>query len=267
MLANAGVNYFVDWDHFCSVFCNEFYPLHADAAATNILEGQTYFQGSRSVDDYLDNFRDLISESGYTSSKTIVVKFRQGLDPKIGDAVATMATNRPDDLDLEAWYEAAVRINQNRAMNEAFRNSVKTPDSHQPLPRKPKFAEDLWEIADDKTEISDIQDLPKAHQLLLRKPKFSEDLLKILEDETRFLDVVPPPQIELDVLDIKNMNEPSTSPPKKVHAPTLPKKKPPVHLLNRYQTLAVEEVPDIATNASTGVEATCAKQPRRPQWD
>jgi hypothetical protein len=54
--ANAGVDYFVDWDHFRSVFHNEFYPLHADAAATNILEGQTYFQGSCNVDDYLDDF-------------------------------------------------------------------------------------------------------------------------------------------------------------------------------------------------------------------
>jgi len=87
--ANANVNYFVDWDHFRSVFRNEFYPLHADAVATNILEGRTYFQSNRSVDDYLDDFRDLISESGYTSPKTIVVKFRRGLDPKIGDAVAT----------------------------------------------------------------------------------------------------------------------------------------------------------------------------------
>jgi hypothetical protein len=89
LLANVNVDYFVDWDHFRSVFRNEFYPLHADAVATNILERQTYFQGDRDVDDYLDDFRDLISESGYTSPKTIVVKFRRGLDPKIGDAVAT----------------------------------------------------------------------------------------------------------------------------------------------------------------------------------
>ena len=54
--ANANVHYFVDWDHFRSAFRNEFYPLHADAVATNILEGRTYFQGNRSVDDYLDDF-------------------------------------------------------------------------------------------------------------------------------------------------------------------------------------------------------------------
>jgi hypothetical protein len=118
--ANANVHYFVDWDHFQSIFRNEFYPLHVDAVATNILEGQTYFQSDRSIDDYLDDFRDLISESGYTSPKTIVVKFRRGLDPEVCDAIATMATGRPDDLDPEGWYEAAVRIDQNQAMNAAF---------------------------------------------------------------------------------------------------------------------------------------------------
>ena len=85
-----------------------------------MLEGTAYFQGSHSIDNYLDDFCDLISESGYTSPKTIVVKFRRGLNPKIRDAVATMTANRPDDLDLEVWYEAAVRIDQNRATNEAF---------------------------------------------------------------------------------------------------------------------------------------------------
>jgi len=53
-----------------------------------------------------------------------VVKFRQGLNPKIGDAVATMATNRPDDLNPEAWFEAAVRIDQAHATNTAFCASI-----------------------------------------------------------------------------------------------------------------------------------------------
>ena len=40
----------------------------------------SYFQGKRTVDHYLDQFRDLIYDSGYTDPKTIVVKFRRGLD-------------------------------------------------------------------------------------------------------------------------------------------------------------------------------------------
>jgi len=38
-------------------------PLDAEAAAINVLETTTYFQGKRSVDDYLDQFRDLIYNS------------------------------------------------------------------------------------------------------------------------------------------------------------------------------------------------------------
>ena len=96
--------------------------------ATNKLEGTTYFQGKRTVDDYLDDLRDLISESGYSDLKTIVVKFQRGLNPMIVDVVATMASGRPDDLDLDAWYEAAIRIDQNQAANDAFRSAhqVKT---------------------------------------------------------------------------------------------------------------------------------------------
>jgi hypothetical protein len=46
----------------------------------NTLETLSYFQGKRMVDDYLDQFWDLIYDLGYTNLKTIVVKFRQGLD-------------------------------------------------------------------------------------------------------------------------------------------------------------------------------------------
>ena len=120
---NTGSDYFFDWDDFRSKFKTEFYPLHSDALATNKLEGTTYFQGRRLVDDYLDEFRDLITESGYTDPKTIVVKFRRGLRPAIADAIATMASGRPDDLDPDSWYEAAIRIDQNEAANEAFRSS------------------------------------------------------------------------------------------------------------------------------------------------
>ena len=146
--ANTGKPYFVDWDDFRSKFRAEFFPLHSDAVATNKLEGISYFQGRRTVDDYLDEFRDLISESGYTDPKTIVVKFRRGLNPSVSDAVATMASGRPDDLDPEAWYEAAIRFDQNQAANAAFRSAHHTtaqpkapvpaiPIRHLPLPNRP----------------------------------------------------------------------------------------------------------------------------------
>jgi hypothetical protein len=93
----------------------------------------TYFQGRRVVDDYLDDFRDLILDSCYSDPKTIVVKFRRGLNPAIADAVATMAAGRPDDLDTEVWYEAAIRIDQNQAANAAFRSAHHVASQPKPL--------------------------------------------------------------------------------------------------------------------------------------
>jgi hypothetical protein len=121
--ANVSNPHFIDWDNFRSHFRTEFFPLHSDAVATNKLEGTSYFQGCRMVDDYLDDFRDLISDSGYANLKTIVVKFRRGLNPSIADVVATMASSRLDDLDLEAWFEATIQFDQNQGANAAFRSA------------------------------------------------------------------------------------------------------------------------------------------------
>jgi hypothetical protein len=107
--------------------------LDSDVAATNRLEGTTYFQGQRAVDDYLDEFRNLISDSGYSDPKMIVVKFRRGLNPAIADVVATMAARRPDDLDPEAWYKAAIRIDQNQAASAAFRSAHHVVSQPKPL--------------------------------------------------------------------------------------------------------------------------------------
>ena len=71
---------FLDWLDFEEEFWKDFLPLNAEAAAINTLETTGYFQGSRPVDAYLDHFRDLISDSGYSDPKTVMVKFRRGLD-------------------------------------------------------------------------------------------------------------------------------------------------------------------------------------------
>jgi len=71
---------FINWVDFEDEFQKDFMPLDSEAAAVNVLETTSYFQGRWSVDDYLDQFKDLIEDSGYSDPKTIVVKFRQGLD-------------------------------------------------------------------------------------------------------------------------------------------------------------------------------------------
>ena len=94
--------------------------LDSEAAAINVLETTAYLQGKQMVDNYLDQFQDLIYDSRYTNPKTVVVKFHQGLDCRISMALVGMTYRRPSDTDLEAWFHLAVRMDQNRAADEAF---------------------------------------------------------------------------------------------------------------------------------------------------
>jgi hypothetical protein len=67
-----------------------------------------------------------------------------------------MAANRPDDLDPEGWYEAAVRIDQNRVMNAAFRGSIKVPNANRSLPRELTILEAKPKMSEDKPSSSDV---------------------------------------------------------------------------------------------------------------
>jgi len=60
------------------------------ADAINALEGTSYHQENRTVDDYLDSFQALVSNTGYTDPQTLVVKFQQGLRLGIQNQIATM---------------------------------------------------------------------------------------------------------------------------------------------------------------------------------
>jgi hypothetical protein len=124
---NSGLPKFLDWEDFRDEFKKEFTPAHADSLAINRLESAAYYQRNRSLDDYIDEFQDLITESGYTDPKTIVVKFRRGLNPQIQNSVATMASGRPSDTNPEKWYEMARTVDDNRATNEAFQSAYRTP--------------------------------------------------------------------------------------------------------------------------------------------
>ena len=123
---NEGYTKFLDWADFRSKFCKEFCPANSDSAAINKLESTTYYQRTWSVDDYPDKFLDLITESRYMDPKTLVVKFRKGLDPQIQNAVATMTNRRPSNTAPTAWYKAARNMDQNRAFNEAFQSPHRT---------------------------------------------------------------------------------------------------------------------------------------------
>ena len=110
-------------------FRKDFCHAHSDAAAINTLESTSYYQKTWGVDDYLDEFLELVAEAGYTNPRTVVVKFRKGLDPQIQNSIATMPYGRPLDTSPSDWYKAAKTIDQNQEANEAFQIA-----SH-PIPR------------------------------------------------------------------------------------------------------------------------------------
>jgi hypothetical protein len=78
------------WDEFREVFVSEFCPKNETQMALAKLETNGYFQGKRSVDDYIDDFRELIDQAGYKEGLPIVVKFRRGLNREIQDQIAQL---------------------------------------------------------------------------------------------------------------------------------------------------------------------------------
>jgi hypothetical protein len=114
--------YFKNWAAFRAEFIKEFFPRNEAQRAVTRLETTAYFQGKHSVDEYIDQFKDLVDLSGYTDEVVIVVKFRRGLNPEIQDYIAHMMEGRPADDDVEGWYSAASRCDENRVANAAFRS-------------------------------------------------------------------------------------------------------------------------------------------------
>jgi len=78
------------WVDFEQQFRSQFFSVNAEADAINTLEGSSYYQGNQTVDDYLDSFRILASDAGYTDPRTLVVKFRRGLKLNVQSQIATM---------------------------------------------------------------------------------------------------------------------------------------------------------------------------------
>lgn len=120
-------SFFVDWDHFREVFISEFCPKNETQLALAKLESSEYFQGRKSVDDYVDDFKDLIAQAGYKEGLAIVVKFRRGLRRDIQDQIAQMTAGRPSDDHPEEWYQAAITSDENRMANALFHGASKTP--------------------------------------------------------------------------------------------------------------------------------------------
>ena len=64
---NADQSKFLDWEDFATTFKTEFTPAHSDALAINHLESTAYYQKACPLDEYIDEFQDLIADSGYSN--------------------------------------------------------------------------------------------------------------------------------------------------------------------------------------------------------
>jgi hypothetical protein len=70
------------------------------------LESDWYFQGKRNINAYTDEFKELITLSGYTDPIAVVLQFCRGLHPTTQDKIAESGMDRPKDNDLQAWLQA-----------------------------------------------------------------------------------------------------------------------------------------------------------------
>lgn len=86
---------YADWAAFRSEFTDAFCLRNEGQNALTRLETEDFHQGCRSVDEYTDEFRDLIELAGYTDGLVIVMKYHRGLAPEIQSQVTTMTTGRP----------------------------------------------------------------------------------------------------------------------------------------------------------------------------
>jgi hypothetical protein len=117
-------DYYADWAAFRTAFVAKFWPQDEATVALLRLESEGYYQGKRTVEEYLDEFETLIKRSGYREDLGIVMKFRKGLNREIQNKIAELGTGqRPADDQPDLWYDAARVLDRNRMANDVFQNT------------------------------------------------------------------------------------------------------------------------------------------------
>jgi hypothetical protein len=141
----AGRPRYDNWYAFREDFVETFCPLDEASIAVTRLESEAYFQGRRTLDEYIDEFEELLRKSGYEDGKVAVVKFRRGLDPRIQNPIAcSQPESRPADDNVKSWITAARTLDQNRQANEAFRGAAQKPTA---ATQKPNAGKSFFNFA------------------------------------------------------------------------------------------------------------------------
>jgi hypothetical protein len=100
-------DYYADWPTFRVTFIENFLPTNKSTAAILCLESDRFYQGRRTVEEYLDKFKTLVRRSGYKEKLGIIMKFRRSLNREIHDKITKQGVTQPADNQPDLWYEAA----------------------------------------------------------------------------------------------------------------------------------------------------------------
>ena len=86
----------MDWNAFETDFVDIFCPKNEQLLALTRLEGMSWYQGKDSVEEYIDQFVELIDLAEYHDSKMTMIKFHKGLEPGMQTRVALLGSSAPD---------------------------------------------------------------------------------------------------------------------------------------------------------------------------
>jgi hypothetical protein len=120
---NVGLIWYKTWGEFVEYFVADFCPKNEVQTLRTELETSRFFQNGRTVNKYVDDFKELVDCAQYFEGAHIVLKFRQGLNPKVQDHVACLTLGCPLDESPKQWYNVAILCNENHIPNEAFQTS------------------------------------------------------------------------------------------------------------------------------------------------
>jgi hypothetical protein len=99
---SADLFLFPTWTKFEAELRLQFVEENEQDQAITKLESRSYFQGSRDICRYTDDFEELAVTAGYSDALVWVTKYRSGLNPKINVAITTSGT-APDLTDYNGW--------------------------------------------------------------------------------------------------------------------------------------------------------------------
>jgi len=116
----------VMWAEFRLEFICDFCPKNEVQTARTDLETSKYHQCSHSVNEYVNEFCELVDCAEYTKGANIVLTFWHGLSPIIQNYIACLTYGQPSDDIPKDWYDAAILCDENHIANSAFQSTLQS---------------------------------------------------------------------------------------------------------------------------------------------